>query len=1175
MHMYKAKERKYLAVFVLLTFIMSFSVALVVPSATAVESNGGPHQHNGGDTTAEIDVIVTFANPVTAPSIGTVGFSLGGSSYSINLSDGHYKVTGLPAGSYDATDVTLAGYEVQSKSANYGGCGHPQGASTSIPIDIQITADKSDAEIHIILMPSAFSGTLNVTKSFSGNAVTPEQVTFTLQNLSSGSWSTVTPQPTPNVVNNNDGTYTYTYTGLAAGQYRVVEDTAFASKYDSVSYSDSSSGVPINVDHKSNSISVVNTKNTSTFSGTLNVTKSFSGNAACPEQVTFTLQNLVSGNWSNVNPQPTPVVVDNNNGTYTYTYTGLAAGQYRVVEDTAFSNKYVVSYDGSPDNLFGVPVNSDHNSNSISVINTKNITEDPGKGKVIVNKSYPDAPAGTYRSTFELTQYYSGAWGNHTKVFTAVTDSSNQAIFINRPIIDWNLKFDWMFYTGSHNYFPLYGTFSHTLKETKVEKLEGSIWVDVTSSFTSVHFTEQPIIVPPCDELSLSYEVTNNYNSPDFKRTITVHKTDSANNPMNGTFELYVGTQKVDFTSGQNGNATGEWSQEFTINADTLCTIKEVPPAADAGKYYQATLNGSGNILNQVSPTFTLSKSVETPTILNVKNFQNGKITVNKKYDCDTKQPYKDLKCKIKISSTALPAPGYKISDEITGENAAVFDSLPEGLYTVSEVDTPAGFTSTPYSVILGPANATNNATLDSTTDLTNVEQTGSLSINKAVDDDTVASPDLSSFEFSVTDPYGNKIATGRSDSDGHVQFDTSTGLTPKLIVRANLKYTIKETNTTNSSGIEYWSAYATGNGIEIDNVITADQNTCVTVTNKTLPDNSITVVKNWKYGDPVRIVIELLQDGTVVDSHIIEASEGQGATATFSNLKPGTYTISEQYISSSDPYGIIVDNGWRPLGLDGSYTINEAATPGQVVTVTNEHLRTVTVTKDFAGNGWSDVSNLRAVITVNRISQYGTGFMSSVIGGVLPPVYFPVTIALGDGDRWSYDDFLPYTAYEVTEVGIYLLSDLNTTNPNHVTINDNANEQYAGLYSTTITPTADDSYNNGTFAVVNSYSTGGNTPGDHNTPSTNTYTGTTTVTPTVTETAPEQPQQQPQQQQQTVTPSAPIVAEQQAEAIPAAPEALPKTGAESGMGSIMLLASMFASSGLLLRRVGKATNEE
>ncbi len=102
-----------------------------------------------------------------------------------------------------------------------------------------------------------------------------------------------------------------------------------------------------------------------------------------------------------------------------------------------------------------------------------------------------------------------------------------------------------------------------------------------------------------------------------------------------------------------------------------------------------------------------------------------------------------------------------------------------------------------------------------------------------------------------------------------------------------------------------------------------------------------------------------------------------------------------------------------------------------------------------------------------------------------------------------------------------------------------------------------------------------GGTPVDEWTASSNDYTPPATVTETATptEAVPEQPatepikpEVQPVVQPVSVTPETP----QGAPAEPAAPGELPKTGADS-LASIMLLASMFAGSGLVMRRYSKA----
>ena len=1115
MNFYRVKQNKYLAVFVLLSFFMSFSITLVAPAATAMENTqiGGhqsTHGQPGGDDridgdSAEIRVVTTFVGG-TPPSIFTCNITVFGSLVaSVNsgvasaYASGVYfpeQLTNTTIG-YDAT--APAGYALTDIHAHYGleqqggstNLHHPLGTALGVPFEMNnqggslagqplVEGDYSDAEIHVtysqIIQPDNYI-----------------QITKTITNTT-GNWPTQIPVFEFKI---------YAGTDTNAGP---VATTSIQPDPPAGTYTNSTAAVPVNVG-KGTSFTIVETTqsnwtclqssqsvSSTNFSGTtptaqvtftnayvppsppvryIQLSKSCTGwvPGATAQAFQFIIEEQTAPNtWI---PYGSPIMV----GPFAYGQTlpisippipiGTSTNPFRVRETSIPSNWST--------GLANDAVLADFSNGTTATVSFTNTYTQPGT--ITVTKNWSGFSAPPIPALFLLFPVDSFHPGN----ISSLSDLLNLVAIFSNNIMP--LAIGGGEYSGSFTTPPLNPNLTYAVVEINMDPanwLCGVFNCDLTAIKPLIlTFGWYKSGVSPGQSVTF----TNTASVPT-KRTITITKEDQSGNKLAASFLLKVGDYAVKTI--QTDATTGTYTEDYFFTSDVNCTIQEVAP--NPNPYYKSLLDGDSLNTNLLTDAkgFTMGANGAN---LKVVNYKYGDLTITKDFVTGTNQALKG--CTITLTGKtgdAAIAPTTKSHIFTTDEESFKFDSLPDGTYEITE-SCPTGFVS-------DAGNASKKDVTISATSLSqsltwqNNEQTGYLEIDKILEDST--NTDWSGFDFTVTDPDGLLIGTGTSDADGNVLFDSSSKAycdSDTLKVRANLKYLVKETDAQG-----YFSSYTTGNGC-LSNTVEEGKTELVEVTNKKLPDDSIVVVKKWLYGEPstVTFVLTNVKTSEKIYSDPIKL---EGETFTFAP-GPGTYTLDEIYGTETAPM-----TGYKWINnLDNTkqYVINaDRPQAAQVVEVTNTHPREVTITKDFTGNQFTDTTGKAAVITIDRQSGSQTPY-DSIMSGAIAPWYWlcsvPVTIALHDGDSSVFLGWVPYDAYVVQEVGIFNDSDLEIGQNNLCTIKSGASKQYEGLYSVSISSAASDSYNNGSFMVTNTYNTsGGNTTTDENTPSTNTYTGTSTT---------------------------------------------------------------------------------
>ena len=386
-----------------------------------------------------------------------------------------------------------------------------------------------------------------------------------------------------------------------------------------------------------------------------------------------------------------------------------------------------------------------------------------------------------------------------------------------------------------------------------------------------------------------------------------------------------------------------------------------------------------GHILAQESITATTGAAVEgqllalngavaldTNKIINDVCLSTGSLAVTKNVTGDT-------------SGITLPSfeitvtgDGYSETRTIASGETETWTDLVPGTYTVTEGDLSSEWTVTGEGDVTVVTDETAVTTVTNTY-LAEVVPVGSLTVGKIVSGDT-SGITIPLFEITVTGPEG--FSATRTFGSGETY--TWTDLVPGT-------YTVTEDKTGLS---EEWTV--TGEGtVEV----VADQTAVATVTNtylaEVVPVGSLTVGKIVS-GDTSGLTLPLFEI-TVTGPEGFSATRtfGSGETYTWTDLVPGTYTVTEGDLSSE----------WTVTG-EGDVTV--VADETAVTTVTNTYLAeavpvgSLTVGKIVSG----DTSGLTLPL-----------FEITVTG----PEGFSATRTFVSGETFTWTNLVPGT-YTVTE---------------------------------------------------------------------------------------------------------------------------------------------------------------
>ncbi len=657
------------------------------------------------------------------------------------------------------------------------------------------------------------------------------------------------------------------------------------------------------------------------------------------------------------------------------------------------------------------------------------------------------------------------------------------------------------------------------------------------------------------DLTSCLNQVTICNNLKNNKGTIDVEKDYSADTPD-------VLKKEVHFTLLKD-NAPYSPATTNVLTTNLKYTFTDLP----AGTYsvVEDPADQIGFTVVSAPPTVT----IDTSTILGQSNlygkvvFTNtwlpkGSLTVNKVWadkNGPLASPASTLNASFEVKKDGNLITGGSFT--LTGtDTQKVFNDLPYGIYNVKEISGPADFEAT-YSVTGG--NVTLNSSTADITVTNTYDPKGKLTVDKTWygdDGSTIITDSTFKAVFDIT--CDGAVISGSpftlyNNGDSIELTDLPCGT-----------YKVVEQNVPH-----YVTVYPNGT----DYKVTA-QNPAgtINVKNTKVKPGTITVTKQYEHGAPVPVKFQLfkLVDGSealVAESPVIDAA----GSYSFAVEETGRYIIKELYLISTNPD--VFEDSLDHWNSDLYYLVNsynpivmESLEQEETIAVVNTKDTTTTVTKDF--RDFPDAAGLVAVLQIDvKSSAAGSG---GFIGGVVN-YYLMYTkyVALGDGESYTFYN-APWETYDITEIGVFLKSDITYIAGSEPLCElPTAAQQFVGKYTLSWSD-SHDKYENRTVIAINSY----NNPGGHKdpyTPPTNNYTPPTTTTPTPTAVIPTPATVTPQPA--VVKPQSEVIVPQETAAVPEAPASLPKTGAE-GMANIMLLASMFAGSGLVLRRTASKKDE-
>ena len=636
----------------------------------------------------------------------------------------------------------------------------------------------------------------------------------------------------------------------------------------------------------------------------------------------------------------------------------------------------------------------------------------------------------------------------------------------------------------------------------------------------------------------------------------------------------------------QNGNPVpGQTHKPATTLAPAVFSNLE------PGTYtVQEELASSAGFTPSYSLSDTVTLDIKQPntmiqaiTCTNTKETNpTGKIQVTKTFDPSSTT--KEVRFKLQKYNADATTPGfedYSTDWELTVNGIIVFDELPTGIYKVIEhPDDQIGFTTTGLSTEI-TIDTTDRAKLYGEILVTNVAT--EITVTKTFEglgiDEIVPKVVFSLYEWIVNS----------SSPDGGDWVDTK--LTPEVSLIGQV-YTFTFYGIKNGTYQVRETEGSTGFTVKYDkkSVVIDESNTSQSIAVTNTKNGSVTFTKGCIEYDgqtpyfhefmyPVEKAGFILSNSDrsygTVDKPVYNGLDG---VVLFENVVPGTYTLIEvevpdgylpissmsvtvaagqQVVLTNLDKFFKADDAFYQEYSESGYIIDEKVPPGKII-----------LTKYFSGfdgiSGYDTIDTVAVFEVIEQFESPGPNLQTSdSISPSLQSVYY-IQLATGESiDLGELFDIGESTKIKIRELGVYPRQKAWESDKRIIEAWDGtAIESFTTPAQYTVSPEGTQVAKDGdSVTYTNSYKR----PGGHDdpyTPPTNTYTPPSTPSTTVVESTPTEVKPQPT-----------VVKPQPAEVIApeptaAAPE-LPKTGAE-GMPSMMLLASMFAGSGLVLRRAGR-----
>ncbi len=441
-----------------------------------------------------------------------------------------------------------------------------------------------------------------------------------------------------------------------------------------------------------------------------------------------------------------------------------------------------------------------------------------------------------------------------------------------------------------------------------------------------------------------------NFRNDEVLGSLTVNKVvnwNGAEVDPNATFSICASGPSLNPASCQDVAAGGSytWSNlrpgTYTVSEDT------------AGSEWTATGTGPVNVAGGQTATATVTNS----------HAGRGSLTVNKALVWNGAQPGA-ASFEVCISGPSFP--DEPDCQTVAGGSSVTWPYLKAGDYTITEPNPGGEWTAT---VPEGPVTVAIEQNASATVTNTHAGR-GSLTVTKLVDANGM--PGLGDATFNVC-ISGPSFAQPDCRELGHDESATWQYLLPGA-------YTITEPEL----GAE-WTMEVSGS-----TTVAVNQTASATVTNTHEGRGSLTINKvvNWANVTPDQSkTFEICITGELLAEPICQFADFDGGPVTFSDLRPGQYTVSE-----TNP-GVV----WAVTGSGVEVQVSANATAQAEISNVHEGEGSVTVTKAVELNGAPDD---------------GRTFNICLSGSYLTPPSC-VNLAAGQSHTWSH---LRPGSYSVTE---------------------------------------------------------------------------------------------------------------------------------------------------------------
>ena len=373
---------------------------------------------------------------------------------------------------------------------------------------------------------------------------------------------------------------------------------------------------------------------------------------------------------------------------------------------------------------------------------------------------------------------------------------------------------------------------------------------------------------------------------------VTVAAKATAETTVTNTYTKQTGSLKITKALGENAPAdaasktytftiTGPegYSKTVTVKGAGSVTVDDLTPGS-----YTVTENEDGAAITGYDLEVTgggevtvAAKATAETTVTNTYTQQKGALKITKALGANAPESAKSKS----YSFTITGPDNYSKVVAVIGAGSVTVENLVPGSYTVTEVESDAVIADYDVEITGGGAvTVTAKATAETTVTNTYTQQTGSLKITKALDENAPAGASSKEYTFTVTGP------------DNYSETVTITGAGSKTLTDL-VPGTYKVTENESGAAIDGYDHEVTGGG---EVTVTAKATAETTVTNTyTKQTGSLKITKALGEGAPdAANNTEYKFTITGPDNYSKTVTIKGAGSETVENLEPGNYTVTE-----------------------------------------------------------------------------------------------------------------------------------------------------------------------------------------------------------------------------------------------------------------------------------------